>query len=89
MMCSLQFLMKKKLLDVVSQIFATSFVTLQSLFDMKDILNKLFVFNMSNKSSWVKTTKGNQIMNAMLSTNFLNILEDYLRASQPLVALLR
>jgi hypothetical protein len=69
--------------------FATSFLTLQSLYDMKSILKKLFVSDLWNESSWARTEQGKQVMNGVLATNFWDTLESCLKASQPIVALLR
>jgi hypothetical protein len=56
---------------------------------MKSILKKLFVSDLWNESSWARTEQGKQVMNGVLATNFWDTLESCLKASQPIVALLR
>jgi len=69
--------------------FATAFLTLRSLHTHRDALKILFVSDDWTKSRLAKTEAGKKVHDTILSTEFWNSVEDCLRASQPLIVLLR
>ena len=69
--------------------FATAFLTLRSLHTHKDALKFLFVSDDWTKSKLARTEAGKKVHDTILSTEFWNSVEDCLRASQPLIVLLR
>ncbi|XP_066365342.1 uncharacterized protein [Miscanthus floridulus] len=69
--------------------FATAFLTLRSLHTHKDALKFLFVSDDWTKSKLARTEAGKKVHDTILSTEFWNSIEDCLRASQPLIVLLR
>ncbi|XP_043702361.1 uncharacterized protein LOC122652633 isoform X2 [Telopea speciosissima] len=69
--------------------FATSFLMLQSLLKHKDALRQLFVSNDWKNSNLSKTELGKKVTEIVLSTTFWNGLQDCLRASLPLIVVLR
>ncbi|VFQ67908.1 unnamed protein product, partial [Cuscuta campestris] len=69
--------------------FATSFLTLQSMYRYKDPLRTLFVCDDWNRCKLAKTEGGKNVQDIILSTTFWNGVEDCLRASQPLLVVLR
>ena len=69
--------------------FATAFLTLRSLHTHKDALKFLFVCDDWTKSKLATTEAGKKVHDTILSTKFWNSVEDCLRASQPLIVLLR
>jgi hypothetical protein len=69
--------------------FATSFLTLKSLYKNKDALKSLFVSETWTGNNLCKTTAGQQVQDTVLSTEFWNSIEDCLRASAPLLIVLR
>ncbi|CAM8900514.1 unnamed protein product [Rhodiola kirilowii] len=64
--------------------FATTFLTLQSLYKNKDALRKLFGSKEWFDSKLAVTSAGRKVHNVVLSTRFWNNVEDCIRASQPL-----
>ncbi|XP_066374973.1 uncharacterized protein [Miscanthus floridulus] len=69
--------------------FATSFLTLKSLYKNKDALKSLFVSEAWIGNNLCTTTAGQQVQDIVLSTEFWNSIEDCLRASTPLLIVLR
>ncbi|KAL6514773.1 hypothetical protein OROGR_020352 [Orobanche gracilis] len=69
--------------------FATAFLTLQSLYKNKDALRKLFGGEEWFNSNLAKTVAGGKVHDVVLSTRFWNNVEDCIRASQPLLVVLR
>ncbi|XP_066347610.1 uncharacterized protein [Miscanthus floridulus] len=69
--------------------FATAFLTLRSLHTHKDALKFLFVSDDWTKSKLARTEARKKVHDTILSTEFWNSVEDCLRASQPLIVLLR
>lgn len=69
--------------------FATSFLTLQSLYKSKDTLRHVFVSDNWNKSKLSKTLNGQKVESLVLSVSFWHGVEDCIRASQPLLVALR
>ena len=69
--------------------FATSFLTLKSLYKNKDALKSLFVSEALIGNILCTTTAGQQVQDIVLSTEFWNSVEDCLRASAPLLIALR
>ena len=69
--------------------FATAFLTLRSLHTHRDALKFLFVSDDWTKSRLAKTEAGKKVHDTILSTEFWNSVEDCLRASHPLIVLLR
>ncbi|XP_066319786.1 uncharacterized protein [Miscanthus floridulus] len=69
--------------------FATSFLTLKSLYKNKDALKSLFVSEAWIGNNLCTTTAGQQVQDIVLSTEFWNSVEDCLRASAPLLIVLR
>ncbi|XP_042499920.1 uncharacterized protein LOC122078124 [Macadamia integrifolia] len=69
--------------------FATSFLTLQSLYKNKDALKQLFVFDDWNSSKLSKTEAGKKVLETILAQTFWNSVLDCLRASQPILVVLR
>ncbi|KAJ4979567.1 hypothetical protein NE237_010347 [Protea cynaroides] len=69
--------------------FATSFLTLQSMFRNRDALKQLFVSDDWMKCNLSKTEIGMKVTETLLSIHFWNSVQDCLRASQPLVIVLR
>ena len=69
--------------------FATAYLSLKSLYTLKDPLKALFVCDIWTTSKLAKTNAGKKTHDTMLSTEFWNSVEDYLRASAPLLIVLR
>jgi hypothetical protein len=69
--------------------FATSFLTMKSLYKNKDTLKILFVSEAWIGNNLCKTTVGQQVQDTVLSIEFWNSVEDCLRASAPLLIVLR
>lgn len=69
--------------------FATSFLTLRSLHKHKDALRYLFVSEDWTRSKLAATEAGKSVYDTVLSKEFWNSVEDCLRASQPLLVVLR
>ncbi|XP_042508350.1 uncharacterized protein LOC122084293 [Macadamia integrifolia] len=69
--------------------FATSFLTLQSLYKNKDALKQLFVSDDWNSSKLSKTEAGKKVLETILAQTFWNSVLDCLRASQPILVVLR
>ncbi|VFQ83330.1 unnamed protein product [Cuscuta campestris] len=69
--------------------FATSFLTLRCMYIHKDALRGLFVCEDWNRSKLAKTEAGKRVQDIVLSTRFWNTVEDCIRASQPLLVVLR
>jgi len=62
---------------------------LRSLHTHRDALKILFVSDDWTKSRLAKTEAGKKVHDTILSTEFWNSVEDCLRASHPLIVLLR
>jgi hypothetical protein len=69
--------------------FATSFLTLKSLHKHRDALKALFVSEEWLGNKLAKTAAGQEVRNIVLFVEFWNSVEDYLRASAPLLIVLR
>ncbi|XP_039851752.1 uncharacterized protein LOC120710157 [Panicum virgatum] len=69
--------------------FATSFLTLKSLRKYKDPLKALFLSEEWNGNKLAKTAAGADVHDTVLSVEFWNAVEDCLRASAPLLIVLR
>jgi len=69
--------------------FATSFLTLKSLHKHKDPLQSLFVSEAWTGNKLAKTRAGQHVHDIVLSTEFWHSVEDCLRASGPLLIVLR
>ncbi|KAF0891604.1 hypothetical protein E2562_010593 [Oryza meyeriana var. granulata] len=69
--------------------FATAFLTLKSLHKQKDALKGLFVSEKWTGNKLAKTKAGLDVHDIVLSTEFWNKVEDCLRASAPLLIVLR
>jgi hypothetical protein len=69
--------------------FATSFLTLQSIYKHKQALRCLFVSDDWTRSKLSSTEAGKKVTEILLSTNFWNSVQDCIRASQPLLIVLR
>jgi hypothetical protein len=69
--------------------FATSFLTLKSLYKNKDTLKSLFVSEVWTGNNLCTTAAGQQVQDIVLSIEFWNSVEDCLRASTPLLIVLR
>ncbi|RLM69691.1 uncharacterized protein C2845_PM17G09330 [Panicum miliaceum] len=69
--------------------FATTFLTLQSLYKHKDALRFLFTFEEWTGCKLAKTKAGKKVYDILLSREFWNSVEDCLRASLPLIIVLR
>jgi len=69
--------------------FATSFLTLKSLHKHKDPLKALFLSEEWNGNKLAKTAAGADVHDTVLSVEFWNTVEDCLRASAPLLIVLR
>ncbi|CAD6213230.1 unnamed protein product [Miscanthus lutarioriparius] len=69
--------------------FATSFLTLKSLHKHIDALKALFVSEEWLGNKLAKTAAGQEVHNIVLSMEFWNSVEDCLRASAPLLIVLR
>ena len=69
--------------------FATSFLTLKSMYKHKDELKSLFVSPVWTGNKLAKTKAGLDVHDIILSTQFWNSVEDCLRASAPLLIVLR
>jgi hypothetical protein len=69
--------------------FATSFLTLKSLHKHRNALKVLFLREEWNENRLTKTAAGQEIHDIMLSMEFWNKVEDCLRASAPLLIVLR
>ncbi|CAD6271396.1 unnamed protein product [Miscanthus lutarioriparius] len=69
--------------------FATSFLTLKSLHKHRDALKALFVSEEWLGNKLAKSCNGQEVHNIVLSMEFWNSVEDCLRASAPLLIVLR
>jgi hypothetical protein len=69
--------------------FATSFLTLASMYRHRNRLRALFYCEGSHASRFSTTTEGQQAENIVLSTPFWNKVENFLKATQPLLVSLR
>ncbi|KAL9674047.1 hypothetical protein QQ045_030313 [Rhodiola kirilowii] len=69
--------------------FSTAFLTLQSLWGHKDALRKLFGCDAWFNSKLATTTAGEKVHDVVFSTRFWNVVGDCIRASQPLLVVLR
>ncbi|XP_039840849.1 uncharacterized protein LOC120700668 [Panicum virgatum] len=69
--------------------FATAFLTLRSLHKHKDALRALFSGDVFTRSKVAKTEAGKKVYEIIFSTQFWNSVEDCLRASLPLLVVLR
>ena len=69
--------------------FATAFFTLKSLYKHKDALKSLMVSEAWTGNKLAKTKAGLDVHDIVLSTQFWNSVEDCLRASAPLLIVLR
>ena len=69
--------------------FATSFLTLKSLHKHKDALNALFHSVEWSENKLAKTNAGDNVHSIVFSVEFWNSVEDCLRASAPLLIVLR
>jgi hypothetical protein len=69
--------------------FVTAFLTLQSIFKHKQALRCLFVSDDWTRSKLSSTEAGKKVTEILLSTNFWNSVQDCIRASQPLLIVLR
>ena len=69
--------------------FATAFLTLKSLYKHKDALKYLMVSEAWTGNKLSKTKVGQDVHDIVLSTQFWNSVEDCLRASAPLLIVLR
>jgi len=69
--------------------FATAFLTLKSLHKHRDSLKSLFVSEAWTGNKLAKTKAGEDVHDIVLSTEFWNKVEDCLRASAPLLIVLR
>ncbi|XP_062185719.1 uncharacterized protein LOC133889239 isoform X1 [Phragmites australis] len=69
--------------------FATTFLTLQSLHKHRDALRYLFTSDDWTSCKLAKTEAGKKVYDIVLSREFWNSVEDCLRASLPLIIVLR
>jgi hypothetical protein len=69
--------------------FATAFLTPQSIYKHKQALRCLFVSDDWTRSKLSSTEAGKKVTKILLSTNFWNSVQDCIRASQPLLIVLR
>ncbi|XP_062229978.1 uncharacterized protein LOC133927517 [Phragmites australis] len=69
--------------------FVTTFLTLQSLHKHRDALRYLFTSNDWTSCKLAKTEAGKKVYDIVLSREFWNSVEDCLRASLPLIIVLR
>ena len=69
--------------------FATSFLTLKSLYKHRDALRALFVSDAWITVKLSRTEAGARVCDIVLSKEFWNSVEDCLRASAPLLIVLR
>ncbi|XP_043704525.1 uncharacterized protein LOC122654483 [Telopea speciosissima] len=69
--------------------FATSFLTLQSLLRHKDDLRHLFISDDWKHSNLAKTKVGKKVAEKVFAITFWNGVEDCIRASKPLIVVLR
>ncbi|KAJ1287185.1 hypothetical protein BS78_03G411100 [Paspalum vaginatum] len=69
--------------------FATAFLTLRCLHKHKDALRALFSSDVFTRSKVAKTEAGKKVYEIVFSTQFWNSVEDCLRASLPLLVVLR
>jgi len=69
--------------------FATSFLTLKSLHKHKDALKALFHSEEWSKNKLAKTNAGDNVHSIVFSVEFWNSVKDCLRASAPLLIVLR
>jgi hypothetical protein len=69
--------------------FATTFLTLKSLYKNKDALKSLFNSQEWSGNPLCRTTAGLQVRDVVLSVEFWNSIEDCLRATAPLLIVLR
>jgi hypothetical protein len=69
--------------------FATTFLTLKCLYKHNDALKALFVSEIWIENKLAKTKAGEDVHDTVLSTQFWNSVEDCLKASTPLLIVLR
>jgi hypothetical protein len=69
--------------------FAASFLILKSLYKHRDALKALFISEEWMGNNLAKTAAGQEVHNTVLSVEFWNSVEDCLRASAPLLIVLR
>jgi hypothetical protein len=69
--------------------FATTFLTLKSLYKHNDVLKVLFVSEIWIGNKLAKTKVGENVHDTVLSTQFWNLVENCFRASTPLLIVLR
>jgi hypothetical protein len=69
--------------------FATCFLTLKSLHKHRDALRGLFVSEVWNQNKLAKTEAGKNVCDILLTKVFWSTVEDCLRASTPLLIVLR
>jgi hypothetical protein len=69
--------------------FATCFLTLKSLHKHRDALRGLFVSEVWNQNKLAKTEAGKNVCDILLTKVFWSTVEDCLRASAPLLIVLR
>ncbi|KAM0898061.1 hypothetical protein ACQ4PT_022151 [Festuca glaucescens] len=69
--------------------FATTFYTLQSMHKNKEALRKLFVSDFWTKNKLAKTETGKHVYEVVMSMTFWNVVEDCIRASHPVLIVLR
>ena len=69
--------------------FATTFLTFQSIYKHKQASRCLFVSDDWTRSKLSSIEAGKKVTEILLSTNFWNSVQDCIRASQPLLIVLR
>ncbi|KAG8085520.1 hypothetical protein GUJ93_ZPchr0010g9074 [Zizania palustris] len=69
--------------------FATCFLTLKSLYKHKDALRALFTSDVWIDLKLARTEAGDRVCNIVLSKEFWSLVEDCLKASAPLIIVLR
>ncbi|XP_031095221.1 uncharacterized protein LOC115999514 [Ipomoea triloba] len=69
--------------------FATSFLTLQSLYKQQKALKSLFVSDHWSTSKLANTQAGKKVYDSVFSTRFWTGVEDCIKASQPILVVLR
>ncbi|XP_062231077.1 uncharacterized protein LOC133928660 [Phragmites australis] len=79
----------RDLVRPVATRFATIFLTLQSLHKHRDALRYLFTSDDWTSCKLAKTEAGKKVYDIVLSSEFWNSVEDCLRASLPLIIVLR
>ncbi|XP_051113152.1 uncharacterized protein LOC127239163 [Andrographis paniculata] len=79
----------RDLVRPVTTQFATTFLTLQSFNKYRNELRRLFVSDDWSDNKLSKTSKGKKVMKTILSSKFWDQVEDCLRATLPLLIVLR